>query len=203
MFSRRILARVKVLLTGFMPWGTWRRNPSGDVALALGGHALPVDYAAADRALRRLLRKEKPDAILLLGLASGRRTISLETLALNVDHCEDRGYRRWRRPIGKGPLVLPTRLPVDRLHRLLKRAGIPVRMSHHAGTFICNHVFYVALASTRVPCGFVHVPPFSAVSQARQMRAVRLILEALRRGPTSGSTRSAPRRARSRRASSR
>lgn len=170
---------MRVLVTGFKPWGKQRVNPSGEVARALGGRVLPVDYRAADRELRRLIREERPGAIVMLGLAPGRRTIALEALALNVDHCEDPHHRRWRRRIGKGPLVLPTRLPIDRLHRVLRGARIPVRISHHAGTFICNHVFYVALAATRVPCGFVHVPPFRAIPRARQIEAVRRVLEAL------------------------
>lgn len=167
------------LLTGFEPWGKERRNPSGEVAAALGGHVLPVDYARAERELRRLIRAERPDAIVMLGLASGRRAIGLEALALNVDHCEDRGFRRWRRRIAKGPLALESRLPLERLHRRLKRSRIPVRISYHAGTFICNHVFYVALSATKIPCGFVHVPPLKAMALPRQIRAARLILETL------------------------
>jgi len=189
---------VRVLLTGFKPWGTQRRNPSGEVARTLGGHVLPVAYAAAARRLRVLIRAVRPDAILMLGLAPGRQTMALEALALNIDHSEDPGSRRWRKPIQKGPLLLPTRLPIDALHRALSRARIPVRISHHAGTFICNHVFYVALAASRVPCGFVHVPPFTWIPETRQLQAVRLILQELGEGRSPGSRRSAPRRAPSR-----
>jgi pyroglutamyl-peptidase len=194
---------VRVLLTGFKPWGTERRNPSGEVARALGGHVLPVEYAAAGRRLRALIRAVGPDAILMLGLAPGGKTVALEALALNIDHSEDPGHRRWRKPIQKGPLLLPTRLPIDALHRALSQAGIPVRISHHAGTFICNHVFYVALAGSRVPCGFVHVPPFTSIPKERQVQAVEVILRALGKGRSPGSKRLAPRRAPSRRGSSR
>lgn len=171
---------MSVLITGFEPWGKERRNPSGEVAAALGGHVLSVDFAEAGRELVRLIREERPRAIVMLGLAPGRKSIALEAVALNVDHCEGRGRnRRWRKPIGKGPFVLETRLPIDRLHRRLKESRIPVRISYHAGTFLCNHVFYVALAATRVPCGFVHVPPFKAIPRDRQVRAVKRILESL------------------------
>jgi len=172
---------MKVLLTGFEPWGTIRVNPSGDVARALGGHVLPVDYDGAGRMLRRLIAKERPDAIVMLGLAERRRSIELEAVAVNIDHCEERRQRRWRKAIRKGPLALASTLPLDRLFRRLKASRIPVRISHHAGTFICNHVFYVGLAATDVPCGFVHLPPFKAVPRARQVRAVELILKELGR----------------------
>lgn len=170
---------MKVLLTGFEPWGTNRVNPSGEIARALGGEVLPVDFGRAERLLRRLLAKVKPDALLMLGLAESRKAVELEAVAVNIDHHDDPKYGRWRRPISDGPLALPSRLPLDRLHRRLDHAGIPVRISNHAGTFICNHVFYVGLASTGIPCGFVHLPPFRALSRDRQRRAVEMILDEL------------------------
>jgi pyroglutamyl-peptidase len=170
---------VSILVTGFEPWGRLRRNPSGELALALGGHVLPVDFRRAERRLLSLVRRLRPEAILMLGLAQRRSRIELEAVALNVDHSEEGGRRAWRRPIGKGPLALPARLPLERLYRRLRAARIPVAISHHAGTFVCNHVFYAALAATHVPCGFVHVPPTGRLSFATQLRAARLILEEL------------------------
>lgn len=174
-----------VLVAGFEPWGPEKTNPSGDVARCLGGHVLPVRWPEATRRLKSLLRREKPKAIVLLGLARGRRRVELEALALNVDHCEDAPWRRWRRPIGKGgALARPSRLPLDRLLRALRSAGIPAGLSHHAGTFLCNHVFYVALSVTRVPCGFIHLPPVKALPLKEQVRAIRIVLDALR--PSAG-----------------
>ena len=170
----------KILLTGFEPWIKHVGNPSGDVALALGGEVLPVAWGPAERKLRRLLKSRKPDAVVMLGLAEGRRRVEVEAIALNVDHSEEKPWRRWRKPIGKGrALALPSRLPVDRLVRSLRRAKIPAAVSHHAGTFLCNHVFYVALSETRVPAGFVHLPPTSALPLPEQIRAVSLILKSL------------------------
>lgn len=167
---------VAILLTGFGPWARNRRNPSGEVARRLGGHVLSVNYERAGREIRSLIARERPGAVLMLGLAERRQRISLETMALNIDHSEDGRHRRWRKRINRGPLVRRSRLPIDRLHRMLSRARIPVRVSHHAGTFVCNHVFYLALGATRVPCGFIHVPPARAVPLRTQVRAVRLIL---------------------------
>lgn len=171
---------MEILLTGFEPWGRRRRNPSGEVARALGGHVLPTRYDAAAREVVALAARLRPRAIVMLGLGPGRRKIGLEAVALNVDHCEERAWRRWRRPILRGrPFVLESRLPLDRLYRRLKAARMPVALSYHAGTFVCNQVFYVALARTRVPCGFVHVPPARVLPVARQIRAVRIILDSL------------------------
>jgi len=172
---------VRILVAGFEPWGSHRRNPSGEVARAMGGHVLPVRYDRAERAFLGILRRTRPAAVVLLGLAEGRKRISLEAVALNVDHCENGAWRRWRRPIARGPFVLSARLPLDRLHRRLRAAGIPVSISYHAGTFSCNHVFYLALSRTKVPCGFVHLPPERAMGLKTQRRAVELILQELRK----------------------
>ncbi len=165
---------MRILLTGFRPWGSNRKNPSGEVARALGGHVLPVNYDAAGRRLIRLLRSERPAGVLMLGLDPAGRSIRLEKVAMNTDHHEG---LRWCRPIVKGgPFTLHARLPIDRLHRRMKRARIPVTISHHAGTFICNHVFYLGLARTKGPCGFVHLPPEGRVALDKQIRAVGMIL---------------------------
>ena len=169
---------MRILLTGFAPWGSNRENPSGIIAEELGGHVLPVEFDGAARKLRRLIRRERPAAIVMMGLAASRKGISLEAVALNVAHDEEKSGRH--RTIRKGgPLALRTTLPLERLCRRLERAGVPVSISHHAGTFVCNRVFYEGLSRFKGPCGFVHVPPFRKVSRTRQIEAIRTILRAL------------------------
>jgi len=166
---------VKILVTGFVPWGKHRVNPSGELASEVGGHLLPVHFDRASRELRRLIRKHRPRAIVMMGLAPGRKRINLEVVALNLEH-HPKGWRRIRK---SGPLALMSRLPVDRLLKGLRRARIPATVSFHAGTFVCNRVFYEALTASGVPCGFVHVPPFKAMPRPRQLRAIRTILRTL------------------------
>jgi len=173
--------RMAVLITGFVPWGTHRVNPSGEIARELGGHLLPVDFDQAPKELRRLIRQNRPDAVLMMGLAAGRKTISLEAVALNVEHHDEKGKdRRWQRQIRRGgPLALRSTLPLERIYDRLRKARVPVSVSHHAGTYVCNRVFYEGLSACAVPCGFVHVPPFTALSQPRQIRAIREILRTI------------------------
>jgi pyrrolidone-carboxylate peptidase len=43
---------------------------------------------------------------------------------------------------------------------------ISAAISNHAGTYVCNHVFYLArheveLLGTNSACGFIHLPPLS------------------------------------------
>lgn len=82
---------MKVLLTGFSAFGKVRVNPSEQIVrlfaarpavgaarrvalsrnppLQLATAVLPVEYAAAARTIRRLIRAERPDAVLCLGVA--------------------------------------------------------------------------------------------------------------------------------------
>lgn len=166
---------MKILLTGFEPWGSNAVNPSGEVARELGGEVLPVDFEKADRLLRGLLRRRRPDALVMLGLAESRSVINLEAVALNIDF---HGLR-WRMIERRAPLALRGRLPLAAIQQRLKTSRIRSVISHHAGTFLCNHVFYRGLRWTDGPCGFVHVPPFKALPRARMLRAVRAILAAV------------------------
>ena len=175
--SADIIGRVsKVLLTGFAPWADVKLNPSGEVASALGGHVLPVDYRKADAALRRLL-KARPSAVVMLGLGARRASIDVELLACNLD---DDGVERRKRPIEPdGPPWRTSSLPVGHLLDLLRGAGLPARPSQDAGRFLCNHVFYVAAGLVSGPCGFIHLPAPEVVPIADQIRGIQLVLKAL------------------------
>src|SRR5579875_603559 len=77
-----------ILLTGFMPFGGERINPSWQVAAkfdraTIGGAAvraweLPVNLKRAGQALAGALQMARPDAILGLGQAGGRTALSIE-----------------------------------------------------------------------------------------------------------------------------
>jgi pyroglutamyl-peptidase len=178
-------------LTGFEPWAEHKRNPSGEVARALGGHVLPVHYGRADRALRRLLRGETPRAVVLTGLAAGRTSIQLESRACNAQHSG-------RAISPAGPAFRKSTLPLDALLRRLRAEGFPAEISRDAGRFLCNHVFYVARSLwPRIPVGFVHLPPLDVLPRARQIRALRVILRELEAATARGGRRGSPEAARS------
>lgn len=181
------------LVTGFEPFGGLGRNPTGEIALALKGAVLPVDYARVGPSLDALLARG-PRAVLLLGLAVGRSRISLERVAIN--------FRDGRRPdnagaVPRGSEVVPggpaayfSTLPLEAMHGALEREGLPVEYSLTAGGYLCNAAFYLArhkLGGRPVPCGFVHMPPTPDLALAaeplpyeRQLRAVERMLEVLR-----------------------
>jgi len=170
-------------VTGFEPWGKHKTNPSGELALEFGGIVLPTEYRSSERTLLAAVRDRTPRALVMLGLAESRKKLCIEMVAMNMDHADARDNARERResrPILRGaPLAIPTRLPAHRLLAAVKSARVPVALSYHAGTFCCNHIFYIALARLDLPAGFVHVPRLRMVPWAVQRRGVKAMMEAL------------------------
>lgn len=173
---------MKILLTGFEPFGRVRSNPSERIVQTIArsnaspkhkasdtivAEVLPVEFAAAEKKIRRLIRRERPDAVLCLGVAAARERICLERIALNMDDEASpdnaREVRTGRRIVRGAPLAYETTLPITRMLAALKKRGIRARISNHAGTYVCNHVFYAARHETekikkKIPCGLIHVP---------------------------------------------
>jgi pyroglutamyl-peptidase len=176
-----------ILVTGFEPFGGLQRNPTGEIALALGGAVLPVDYERVGPAIRALLDRG-PKAVLLLGLAVGQARIALERVAIN--------FRDGLRPdnagavpqgsevVPGGPAAYFSTLPLDALHQALEERGLPVEYSLSAGAYLCNASFYLArhaLGTRPVPCGFVHMPPTPDLACAAEPLPFERQLEAVQR----------------------
>lgn len=167
----------RVLLTGFEPFGGLTSNPTARAvrrlardpdcrAAGLRTSVLPVDRRQAPARLERLLRRHRPQALLLTGIAVGRGEFCFERTAVNV--WSEAGSRGLGEPIHReGPDGLFATAPARPALEALRRGG-PARISESAGTYACNLVLYEALRWTRegTPWGgpaplwtaFVHVP---------------------------------------------
>lgn len=169
----------KVLLTGFDPFNGASVNPSWLAVQALHGKQvrgrrlvaaqLPTDFAAALPRLDILLRQHRPELVVCVGQAGGRAALSLERVAINVVDApvpDNAGAQPVDVPVVPGgPAAYFSTLPIKAACAGLRRAGLSAEVSHTAGTFVCNQVFYglmhrlaiwPQLAHARG--GFVHVP---------------------------------------------
>jgi pyroglutamyl-peptidase len=191
----------KVLLTGFEPFGKATLNPSGEIVKRISGEnivtaILPVAYAQSAKALLALIEQHKPDVVICLGQAEGRTQISPERIAINLDDArlaDNEGVIRNDVPIAVGgPVAYESTLPIKEFVSAINAVGIPAAVSLSAGTFLCNHIFYVAqdrFKDTKVRSGFVHVPLMDeqagefpglpTMSLAQMVQAVRIMLEVL------------------------
>ena len=168
-----------VLLGGFEPFAKYRDNPSWDVVQALAeqcrtefeGRArfatvrLPVAFDAGAAALAEALTREAAEAVLLCGLHGQNPFLDFEQFGLNAGQ-QEKGHDPAETPfpLGEaGPAAHETTVPLPPLVRRLREAGIPARISFHAGTFLCNASYYQLLdwARNHDPPRrglFVHIP---------------------------------------------
>ena len=170
---------MKWLITGFEPFRTRQgeqlpENPTGRMAEALaerlpGGtaHILPVEFRKNPVLWGKLLDEVVPDGWLGLGLAPGRSRVEFEMVALNLQHADSPDNAdccpRLEPVIEGGPLALAPTLPAQPFLDRLRGAGVQAGLSFHAGTFLCNQLFYLGTHAATVGnrlafTGFVHVP---------------------------------------------
>jgi pyroglutamyl-peptidase len=172
---------VKLLVTGFEPYGNLAENPSATIVRELSRRAalrpddyrglrvaiLPTEFVKAEQAIRELLQTDVPDVLLALGVAPRAQGVRLERTARNRDDAalpDNAGEQRNLTPIvPDGPDTFESTLPIEAMRVALEELGVPVAVSDDAGGYVCNHLFYVArhiVDSLHLPtrCGFVHVP---------------------------------------------
>ncbi|MGN6730297.1 MAG: pyroglutamyl-peptidase I [Rhodanobacteraceae bacterium] len=188
-----------LLLTGFSPFADEAVNPSWQAVRALGGGTieghrviaveLPTEFEASLHVLRKALRTTHPKTAIAVGLAGGRKGISLERVAINVDDAripDNAGAQPVDQPVvRRGPAAYFSGLPIKATLAALQAAGIDAHISQTAGTYVCNHVFYAlmhAARRTKMRAGFVHVPylPEQALRHAGPGMPLDQIIEGLR-----------------------
>lgn len=167
---------MKVLLTGFDPFGGEKVNPSLEVVQAVPfsvqKHSVswievPTEFRRAVDVVLKQVEKEKPDVVICVGQAGGRKEISLERVAINLSDAripDNFGDQPLDQPIvPDGPTAYFTKLPVKAIREHLVRQSIPAVVSYSAGTYVCNCLMYGVLHAidTKYPemlGGFIHVP---------------------------------------------
>jgi pyroglutamyl-peptidase len=180
-----------ILITGFGPFPGAPFNPTmplvhrlarlrrpGLSDVRLIGHVFETRYGAVDRELPELITRHRPDALLMFGVATRRKRLSIETRARNaLALLPDAGSaslgRQALAPGRASALRMPA--PLTRLLAAAKQARVPVVLSHDAGRYLCNYLCWRATEAVAAGSGprlaaFVHVPQV-----ARARRAVRAV----------------------------
>jgi pyroglutamyl-peptidase len=169
-----------ILITGFGPFPGAPFNPTGPLVMALVhrripalrqvrrlAHVFQTSYAEVDRELPALLARERPDIVLMFGLATRRRHISIETHARNEisrKAADASGAFPAASLIAPGACAtLPLRAPAQRLLAAVRAGGMPAALSGDAGSYLCNYLCWRAGEAAARAGGprlvaFVHVP---------------------------------------------
>lgn len=164
-----------LLLTGFEPFGGEALNPSQALLQVLDGETigglrvvtavLPCAFGQAPQVVVEAIERHAPVLVLAIGQAGGRSELSFERVAINLIDArmpDNQGAQPVDLPVLPGaPAACFSTLPVKVMAAAARAAGVPAGVSHSAGTFVCNQVFYLLqhrLAKQAVPAGFLHVP---------------------------------------------
>jgi len=180
---------LRILVTGFGPYGNTTMNPSLAVVHSLQKKlGLSVDGA-------KIIAKEvscefntsieetisyihelKPDAVIMLGEYPGRSMVTIERVAINYNDSTRYGFTdqagyapQGTKIVEDGPDAYLSTLPLRRIVKDLRSNGIPADISGDAGTLMCNHIMYGTLHHIKqntndsdehgIFAGFVHSLP--------------------------------------------
>lgn len=141
-----------ILLTSFQVWRPDQISNSSDDLLQIVAatypriatlrflRRVPVHFDLAPRQVIGTIESERPAAVICCGMGEPRRRLGLESSAVNPEG------RKLRSP-----------LPLTLLSQDLRATEI----SHDAGSFVCNCLYYEVLnylQTSSIPGLFVHVP---------------------------------------------
>lgn len=166
---------LKVLITGFEPFGDYIENSSWEVAQRVAScciegaevvaEQLPVSFARVADTLQTKVEQHAPNLVIMLGQSAVTDRIKLERVALNMmdsRKADNDGYIADEEPIDEsGVAALFTSLPIKKLRSAIEVKGINVKISNSAGLYICNRTYYEALRLCKeraMQAIFVHLP---------------------------------------------
>lgn len=175
----RIMSRTRILLTGFGPFPGVTDNPSARLVETLAGasriapadcelHAqvLPTEWGVVGTLVPHLLNSLQPHVTIHFGVSRLARSLCIERSAYNriVPRVDAAGVLPARRKIHiDGPARLDSFVHAARLAATLRESGLPANSSAHAGSYLCNFLYYHSLSwamshGTDARVIFVHIP---------------------------------------------
>ena len=189
---------MKILVTGFDPFGGETVNPSWEAVkllpCKLGGHKivklmLPTEFVRAEEMLLKAIDEHGPMLTVCCGQAAGRAAISFERVAINLRDAsipDNAGFQ----PVDEavfpgGEKALFSTAPLKAMAAAVKAVGLPAELSLSAGAYVCNDVLYTLLrrfeGSDSKGC-FVHLPLSTAQAEGRNPPMPSMSIEDMARG---------------------
>lgn len=167
---------MKILVTGFDPFGEDSINPALEAVQALPEQIVGADiikleiptaaYDSLDK-IEKAIEQYDPEMILSVGLAGGASELRIERIGININDFrikDNAGNQYIDEPIFEdGENAYFSNLPIKTMVSAIRNGNIPAVISNSAGTYVCNHVLYGVryLIEHKYPgkkSGFIHVP---------------------------------------------
>jgi pyroglutamyl-peptidase len=167
---------MKILVTGFDPFGGEKINPAFEVIKKLRDNVkgaevvklqIPTAFYSSTNKIVEKLNEVNPDVVLMIGQAGGRFDVTVERVGINIDDARIPDNES-HQPIDKAiderglPAYFAT-IPIKAIVQEIKAKNIPASVSNTAGTYVCNHVMYGVLNyiyknKLNIKGGFIHIP---------------------------------------------
>ena len=153
---------MKVLVSAFTPFHKREINASSEVLKLLPEAfekiILETSYEKSYKALGLKFDDYRPDVLIMLGESSKCDEVVVEKIALNYAHAEiadnDDDLKRNEPIVSSLPLAIETKVDLCALEKIS-------RISYHAGTYVCNYLYFKMLLHTqKTSCKtlFIHIP---------------------------------------------
>lgn len=167
---------MKVLVTGFDPFGGEKINPAFEAVKLLpdtivGAQIIkleiPTVFTRSADVVEKAIKEHQPDIVIDVGQAGGRSCMTVEKVAINLAEAripDNDGEQPLDEPLrADGETAYFATVPVKAMVENMREHGIPAHISYTAGTYVCNAVMYnvLYLLDKKYPGvrgGFIHVP---------------------------------------------
>ncbi len=167
---------MKVLVTGFDPFGEEQINPAYEAVKLLPDQIagakiiklqIPTTFSGSVAVTEDAIIRHQPDIVINVGQAGGRSCITVEKVAINLAEAripDNDGMQPSGDPLqAAGDTAYFATIPVKAIVSNVRAHGLPCHISYTAGTYVCNCIMYnvLFLAATKYPhirAGFIHVP---------------------------------------------
>jgi pyroglutamyl-peptidase len=167
---------MKILVTGFDPFGGEKINPAYEVVKNLKDNIagaevvklqVPTAFYESVECTVKKIKEVNPDFVLNIGQAGGRYGITPERVAVNIDDARIPDNLN-QQPVDtkideNGENAYFATIPIKAIAAAIKSKNIPASVSDSAGTFVCNHLMYGVLNyinknKLNIKAGFIHIP---------------------------------------------
>lgn len=177
---------MKILITGFEPFGSNDENSSWVVAnkvatqntfgIDIALELMPVSFRSVAKTLRTAVTRHNPDLLIMLGQAGSSDKVRLERIAINMmdaRNADNDGFIPDEDPINtETPVALFTNTDIKQLYNAIVEQSIPVKISNSCGLYVCNRIYYEALMLcneiNKMKAIFVHLPLYDGQRDANE-----------------------------------
>lgn len=187
-----------VLITGFGPFGKHNVNASWEAVKELKKltadleklhninlviKEIPVAYDNAIIEIPQLWKKYNPVIVIHVGVSHKAHCLTIESRAHSTGYIRSDICEKCPSETDVAQCVLETKIDgksiCDNVNENSHETGCKACISHDAGRYLCEYVYYQSLSMQTSQTIFIHVPDFDVYSSTQTAKGLYIILRYL------------------------